>query len=40
MPNKFIEFIIEIKEKFPEDISTNDFEKLLLKINKSYFYKS
>ena len=33
MANKLIEFIIEIKEKFPEGISNNDFEKLLLKNN-------
>ena len=36
MANKILEFIREIKEKFPEGISNNDFEKLLLKNNESF----
>ena len=36
MANKFLEFIREIKEKFSEDISNYDFEKLLLKNNESF----
>ena len=38
MANKFIKFIIEIKEKFPEGISNNDFERLLLKNNESFLF--
>ena len=36
--NNFTKFIIEIKEKFPEGISNNDFEKLLLKNNESFLF--
>ena len=38
MANKFIEFIIEIEEKFPEGNLTNDFDKLLLKNYESFIF--
>ena len=38
MANKFITYIIEIKEKFPEGISNNEFENLLLKNNESFLF--